>query len=160
MSEVRAENRASRWRYLIVLIIFLLGILIGWLLAARCPACGNSNTPANSGAGGGAKFHGGAGAGERSDGPGADGPGAKGGGADGGPPNQGPDAVNKNVVLPPSRNGTPLDSTGSGSATPGDGNGDSGPGVGLLKADDFRYDKTGLPAATYSPEIVGLLAIN
>jgi hypothetical protein len=144
MNAAAPPLRESRRRYWWVLIIFLLGVLIGWLLAPRCKSCADSAPSAA--AGGGAKLSGDTGAGKRGSGPLHDGRGDKTMGPDSGTPPPGYDALGNKLKLsdqpsaPATQNLKHVDGAGpdyKGVPDP--------PGGQILKASDFRYDKTGLP---------------
>jgi hypothetical protein len=144
MNAAAPPLRASRRRYWWGLIIFLLGVLIGWLLAPRCKSCGDSSPTAA--AGGGAKLDDGSGDAKPGSAQPKDAPGAKTIGPDSGKPNPGYDAVGYklNYADQPSppvdqhlqhQDGTGPDYNGTGDPSGGK----------ILRASDFRYDKTGLP---------------
>jgi hypothetical protein len=154
MSDAAPPLRESRRRYWWLLIVFLLGVLIGWLLAPRCKSCADSSPSAA--AGGGAKLNG---EGERAKlghGSPNDAPGAKTIGPDSGKRNPSYDAVGNKLKLadqpstPADQHLVPEDGTGPdfiGAPDP--------PGGHILKASDFRYDKTGLPRYAQSVSTTG-----
>jgi hypothetical protein len=154
MNAAAPQVRQSRRRYWWVLIIFLLGVLIGWLLAPRCKSCTDS-TP-SAAAGGGAKLQADSGDGKRGSAPAHDVKGDKTMGPDSGPPNPGYDAVGNNLKSsdqpspPANQNLKRTDGAGpdyKGVPDP--------PGGQILKASDFRYDKTGLPRFAQSVSTTG-----
>jgi len=165
-------KRPSRWRYAWWLSLLLLGILIGWLLAPRCPRCsaqgGSGDAPHSAAQGSSAA------------------PGKPSGGAASGTP----DSVNLGGLPIPldlgsatGRNRPGIDGPGVGQVT-GSSKGESAGGSGggsdekeppadptaaaitqgngadvkeavtarnqVQSADDFRYDKTGLPRYSQS----------
>ena len=144
MSAVAPQLSGSRRRYWLGLLVFLLGILVGWWLAPRCKSCGEV-TP-SAAAGGGAKLSGDAGPGKRDSGPLHDAKGDKTMGADSGQAPPGEKAVGHSppVAEQPTR-------AGEQDLNHVDGAGPDAAGVPdllsgqTLKATDFRYDKTGLP---------------
>jgi hypothetical protein len=144
MNAAAPQLRESRRQYWWVLMMFLLGVLVGWLLAPRCKSCTDS-TP-SAAAGGGAKLNGDSGAANRGSGPQHDGRGDKPVGPDSAPAPPGADAVGNSPISsdhpsPPSEqklnhvDGAGPDSKDVPDPPPGQ----------ILKAGDFRYDKTGLP---------------
>jgi hypothetical protein len=144
MNAAAPQLRESRRRYWWVLMIFLLGVLVGWLLSPRCKSCTDSSPSAA--AGGGAKLNGDSGAANRGSGPQHDGRGDKPVGPDSAPAPPGADAVgssrNSSDHPAPPANQNPKRVDGAGADfkdVP-----DPPPGQ-VLKAADFRYDKTGLP---------------
>jgi hypothetical protein len=144
MNAAAPQIRESRRRYWGVLIIFLLGVLIGWLLAPRCKSCADG-TP-SAAAGGGAKLQEGSGDAKLGSGPAHDPRGDKPLGPDSGPPKLGYDALGNNLKY--SDQPSPPDDQklkredGAGPDSKGV---PDPPGGQILKAADFRYDKTGLP---------------
>jgi hypothetical protein len=146
MNTVAPKVRESRRWYWWVLIMFLLGVLAGWLLAPRCKSCTDS-TPGTSSAaaGGGAKLSGDTGAGKRESGPPHDAPGAKTMGLDSGP-GRGNDAVGSKLDSPdlPSPPAKQHLERVDGDGGPVEDVPDPPPDQ-VLKATDFRYDRTGLP---------------
>jgi hypothetical protein len=144
MNAAAPQRRASRRRSWGVLIIFLLGVLIGWLLAPRCKSCADG-TP-SAAAGGGAKLQEGSGDAKLGSGPAHDPRGDKPLGPDSGPPKLGYDALGNNLKY--SDQPSPPDDQklkredGAGPDSKGV---PDPPGGQILKAADFRYDKTGLP---------------
>jgi hypothetical protein len=154
MNAAAPQLRESRRRYWWLLIIFLLGVLIGWLLAPRCKSCAD-NSPAAA-AGGGAKLSGDGEPVKFGHGSPNDAPGAKTIGPDSGKPNPGYDAVGNKLKYsdqpsPPAKqhleheDGTGPEATGLPDP----------PGGKILKASDFRYDKTGLPRYAQSVSTTG-----
>jgi hypothetical protein len=154
MNAAAPPLRESRRRYWWLLIIFLLGVLIGWLLAPRCKSCADSSPTAA--AGGGAKLNG---DGEREKlghGSPNDAPGEKTIGPGSGKRNPGYDAVGNKLKYaeqpspPANQHLEREDGTGpdyKGAPDP--------PGGKILKAGDFRYDKTGLPRYAQSVSTTG-----
>ena len=161
-----ATTRSSRWRYLWWLILLLLGILIGWLLAPRCPHCtgvkaadgqvagspsqgsaaaGNAGGQPDPGTPDGVQLKGGGGTPDRGDGP-------------RGSAGEAPTIGMGKAKLHPSgddlegssasadRKGAPTDAIGGKTV-------EGNPAADLpyatysqvQRAKDFRYDKTGLP---------------
>ena len=124
--------------------MFLLGVLVGWLLAPRCKACTDS-TP-SSAAGGGAKLSGDAEAGKRGSAPLHDTQGDKTMGPDSGLAPPGDDAVGNKLDSSdhpsPPANQNLKHENGAG---PDFKDVPDPPGGQVLKASDFCYDKTGLP---------------
>ena len=154
MSAAAPRLPESRRRYWWVFIVFLLGILVGWLLAPRCKSCTDS-TP-SAAAGGGAKLRGDSGVSNRGSGPQHDGRGDKPVGPDSAPAPPGGDAVGNSPnspdhASPPSeQNLKRVDGVGPDfKDVP-----DPPPGQ-VLKASDFRYDKTGLPRYAQSVTTTG-----
>jgi hypothetical protein len=154
MSGAAPQLRDSRRRYWWLLIIFLLGVLIGWLLAPRCKSCSDSSPTAA--AGGGAKLNGDGEADKLGHGSPKDAPGGKTMGPGPGTPTPGYDAVGNKLKLadqpsPPANQHLERE----------DGNGPDykglpdPPGGKILKASDFRYDKTGLPRYAQSVSTTG-----
>jgi hypothetical protein len=144
MNAAAPPLRESRRRYWWLLIIFLLGVLVGWLLAPRCKSCGDSSPTAA--AGGGAKLDDGSGDAKPGSAQPKDAPGAKTMGPDSGKRDPGYDAVGNKLKYadqpspPADQHLQHQDGTGP------DYNGTADPSGGkILKASDFRYDKTGLP---------------
>jgi hypothetical protein len=169
--------RASRWRLVFFLGIFLLGILIGWLLAPRCARCSSSTgtvghasgagasghampersaSSANTGTPGGAKLSGSAADVDPSSGAAGDGREIK--ALNGG---QGPAGTSGD-----SHGASADGSTGTSAATqpaPGLTRGDGSdykdppdpPPNQVLTASDFRYDRTGLPRYPQSVSTLG-----
>jgi hypothetical protein len=144
MNAAAPQLRGSRRRYWWVLIIFLLGILVGWLLAPRCKSCAGS-TP-SAAAGGGAKLSGDSEVANLGSGPLKDARGDKPMGPDSGQAPPGDEAVGGKQKL--SDQPSPPDSQkfkredGAGHDLKGVPDPPAGQ---VLKANDFRYDKTGLP---------------
>jgi hypothetical protein len=124
--------------------MFLLGVLIGWLLAPRCRSCTGS-TP-SAAAGGGAKLSGDAEPDKLGSGPLHDARGDKPLGPDSGPAPPGDDAVGSSQKLSdhPSPPANPNPKREEGAGPDSKDVPDPPPGQ-VLKASDFRYDKTGLP---------------
>jgi hypothetical protein len=155
MNAAMPQERESRRRYWWVLIIFLLGVLIGWLLAPRCKSCSGS-TPSAAAGGGAAKLQADLDDGKRGSGPPHDVQGDKPLGPDSGPPNSGYAAVGNNLKssdqpsLPDNQKLKRTDGAGPDSVGVPD-----GPGGQILKASDFRYDKTGLPRFGQSVSTTG-----
>jgi hypothetical protein len=153
MNAAAPQLRESRRRYWWVLVMFLLGVLVGWLLAPRCKS-GADSTP-SAAAGGGAKLNGDGEGGKLGSGQPKDGRGDKPMGPGSGTPPPGYDAVGNSQKLsdqpssPPAADQSlkPVDSTGIGVPDP--------PGGHVLKASDFRYDKTGLPRYAQSVSTTG-----
>jgi hypothetical protein len=144
MNAAAPQVHESRRRYWWVPIIFLVGVLVGWLLAPRCKTCGDSMPSAA--AGGGAKLHENSGVANLGSGPLRDARGDKPLGPDSGSAPPGDEAVGNNLKSseqpsPPEDqilkrlDGDGHDSKGVPDPPPGQ----------ILKASDFRYDKTGLP---------------
>ena len=132
-----------RW-YWWVLIMFLLGVLVGWLLAPRGKSC-MDGTP-SAAVGGGAKLSGDVEAGKRESGPLHDPRGDKTIGPDSGLAPPGDDAVGNKLDFsdhpsPPANQNLKRE---DGAGRESKGVPDPPPGQ-ILKASDFRYDKTGLP---------------
>jgi hypothetical protein len=153
MNAAAPQLRESRRRYWWVLVMFLLGVLVGWLLAPRCKSCADS-TP-SAAAGGGAKLNGDGEGGKLGSGQPKDGRDDKPMGLGSGTRTPGYDAVGNSQKLsdqpssPPAADQSlkPVDSTGTGVPDP--------PGGHILKASDFRYDKTGLPRYAQSVSTTG-----
>jgi hypothetical protein len=144
MSATAPPLRESRRRYWWAVVIFLLGVLVGWLLAPHGKSCAGGT--AGAAAGGGAKFDGGAGEGKLGSGPRQDAQGMPPEGAGGGKPTPGYDAVGGKLKYadepsaPGNQHSKPVE--GDGPESPGV---PDPPGGKILKASDFRYDRTGLP---------------
>lgn len=163
------EYRGSRWRFFLILIVFLIGILIGRLLAPRCPPCVSSSTGAGGRVAGGAtRGHGTPDGGsssaskagtpggvvlqgegvdaERGSGPGHDGKGAPEPDAEQGIAGDSADTAGGSADG--SKRNTPTTNEAL-ARTRGNGPDYQGPPdpppVQVLTASDFRYDKTGLP---------------
>jgi hypothetical protein len=154
MNAAAPQVRESRRRYWWVLMIFLVGVLVGWLLAPRCKTCGGSVPSAA--AGGGAKLHEDSGVGDLGSGPLRDARGDKPLGPDSGSAPPGDDAVGNSPKSSeqPSPPGNQilkrLDGDNPDSKVVPD-----PPSGHILKASDFRYDKTGLPRFAQSVSTTG-----
>jgi hypothetical protein len=146
--------RASRRRYWWLLVIFLLGVLVGWLLAPRCKSCGESTSSAA--AGGADKLQGDSDGGKFGPGPRND---AKGGAptaAGSGTPSPGYDAVGGKLKDADSPSPRAEQKLGGDVAAGPDSVGVPDPAGGhILKASDFRYDKTELPRYAQSVSTTG-----
>jgi hypothetical protein len=154
MNAVVSDSAASRRRYLWLLVVFLVGVLVGWLLAPHGKSCGGS-TP-SAAAGGGAKMQGDAGEEPRDSGPLRKGRGDKPMGADSGSAPPGDKALGK-APSPAGSPSVPADQSlqhEDGNGTPANGQADPPPGQ-ILKAADFRYDRTGLPRYAQSVSTTG-----
>jgi hypothetical protein len=175
------DTDKSRWRVAGIVALFLIGILIGRLLAPKCPPCSSSGggggsaatrvgTPghghpqaspssADTGAPGAGKLSGsGTGVADQGTGPGADGPGMKVlSGGQAGPKDDSPDTLGRSVDRS-SQPADPADPSNSGKLS---GNGPEfkdrpdPPPSQVLTASDFRYDKTGLPRYSQSVSTAG-----